>query len=424
MTSVLFFFSCRKFASKSTARLTLTTDACATSADDVIDRLEHVEATVRVKHPVRGDVQIVLVSPAGTKSTLLAPRRLDKTKTGVNFTFMSVHFWDERPAGAWQLLVSDKPAIGDVNAGEVFYWSLTLYGTMTSSALDDVTVSRRQREPSRSRAMGRRELDAVIVREQRRSEQVRISGKAVSSVEKKKSDATSTNEEGKRENNKSDEEETKEGRDRQNYERGSREQLEIPSANDLFNVTEKVGAEPGGWSQQNVERQQFHDRTDADEHEDVGRDRQEVAVQSAKTTPKEGWKPDRDLLADISEGGVGLSDDEKRGVAISDKSQKLKDEDAAPRDGSRRFEEILIDSNEKSSATIPAEKLDSTSKDEELGVDAGGENTEKVDTNGPNRTQKASSLDDQRDEDEDNELTNETYKKLRDLLRKLESDKR
>lgn len=57
----------------------------------------------------RGDLQIQLTSPQGTKSTLLAKRPHDVSKAGFNqWPFMSVHTWGERPHGTWKLEIHNE----------------------------------------------------------------------------------------------------------------------------------------------------------------------------------------------------------------------------------------------------------------------------------------------------------------------------
>ena len=54
--------------------------------------LEHVVTSVSIDHPSRGDLEIMLVSPAGTKTKLLAPRPNDTSDKGSSrrFTFQNV----------------------------------------------------------------------------------------------------------------------------------------------------------------------------------------------------------------------------------------------------------------------------------------------------------------------------------------------
>ena len=44
--------------------------------------LEHVVTSVTIDHPTRGDLEIMLVSPSGTKTRLLSPRPNDTSDKG------------------------------------------------------------------------------------------------------------------------------------------------------------------------------------------------------------------------------------------------------------------------------------------------------------------------------------------------------
>ena len=52
-------------------------------------------------HPKRSDIKVELVSPSGTKSTLLPYRKYDfiNTEGYYNWPFMSLHYWGETPIG-------------------------------------------------------------------------------------------------------------------------------------------------------------------------------------------------------------------------------------------------------------------------------------------------------------------------------------
>lgn len=57
----------------------------------------------------RGDIQIHLSSPSGTRSTLLALRPHDSSRNGFHsWPFMSVHYWGESPFGVWTLEIQNE----------------------------------------------------------------------------------------------------------------------------------------------------------------------------------------------------------------------------------------------------------------------------------------------------------------------------
>lgn len=71
-----------------------------------VSHLEHVQSKVTLSAPRRGDLHIYLVSPGGTRSTLLATRPNDHNDQGFrNWPFMTVHNWGESPNGIWTLEV-------------------------------------------------------------------------------------------------------------------------------------------------------------------------------------------------------------------------------------------------------------------------------------------------------------------------------
>ena len=92
-------------------------------SDDI--RVEHVEFTVNVEHPHRGDLGFILLSPGRTQS-IVAPREKDDTANFENFTFTSVRHWGESSKGVWILRAVDTAA-GDV--GGLLSASLKVYGT-------------------------------------------------------------------------------------------------------------------------------------------------------------------------------------------------------------------------------------------------------------------------------------------------------
>ena len=90
-------------------------------------RVEHVEFTVNVTHPIRGDLGFILVSPSGMRS--LAERRPnDDTQDFNSFTFTSVRHWGEVSSGTWELRAADLAANGA--KGTLKSASMKLYGTV------------------------------------------------------------------------------------------------------------------------------------------------------------------------------------------------------------------------------------------------------------------------------------------------------
>jgi subtilisin family serine protease/subtilisin-like proprotein convertase family protein len=85
---------------------------------------EHVGLRVMTDHPLRGDLRITLVSPAGTRSVL--QRYNSDTSPGpVDWTYYSTHHFFETSAGNWTAYFSDE---GADNTGTVQFVSLTIHG--------------------------------------------------------------------------------------------------------------------------------------------------------------------------------------------------------------------------------------------------------------------------------------------------------
>lgn len=77
--------------------------------DDKSIMIRLSQAKVSLMAARRGDLQIQLTSPQGTKSTLLAKRPHDISKAGFSqWPFMSVHTWGERPHGTWKLEIHNE----------------------------------------------------------------------------------------------------------------------------------------------------------------------------------------------------------------------------------------------------------------------------------------------------------------------------
>uniref|UniRef100_A0A8C1DUW9 Proprotein convertase subtilisin/kexin type 6 n=1 Tax=Cyprinus carpio carpio TaxID=630221 RepID=A0A8C1DUW9_CYPCA len=88
-----------------------TRSGCRDQPDQQVVFLEHVVVRVLIVHPRRGDLEISLVSPSGTRSQLLAQRLFDNSNEGFrNWEFMTVHCWGERAEGTWTLEISDSPS--------------------------------------------------------------------------------------------------------------------------------------------------------------------------------------------------------------------------------------------------------------------------------------------------------------------------
>ena len=81
----------------------------------------------------RGHLRIYLISPSGTRSTLLGNRPYDFSTTGfTNWPFMTTHSWGENPIGKWTLeIYNDDYSFVEKKTDFFIQWSLQLFGTDT-----------------------------------------------------------------------------------------------------------------------------------------------------------------------------------------------------------------------------------------------------------------------------------------------------
>ncbi|MGO1078018.1 S8 family serine peptidase [Inquilinus sp. CA228] len=115
-----------------------TTTSLAIGTGIEIDR---VEVGLNLTHTWIGDLEIVLTSPDGTRSTLVnQPGVGELSETGssqdnIAFTFSTVQDWGESGQGVWTLTIRDLVG-GDT--GVLNAWNLRLYGDAASA--DDTYV--------------------------------------------------------------------------------------------------------------------------------------------------------------------------------------------------------------------------------------------------------------------------------------------
>jgi subtilisin-like proprotein convertase family protein len=86
---------------------------------------EHVALRVDSTHSSRGDLRIVLTSPAGTRSVLQRINN-DQTRGPADWTYRSTQHFYESSAGAWTVAITDEDLRG---SGAVTSISLMITGT-------------------------------------------------------------------------------------------------------------------------------------------------------------------------------------------------------------------------------------------------------------------------------------------------------
>ena len=104
----------------------LYTDGCE-GVQDHVKYLEHVQSRITLTASRRGEIQIFLISPRGTRSTLLARRARDTSREGFNnWAFMTTHNWGETAKGGWILEIENG-----ASSSQLKEWSLVVMGTAT-----------------------------------------------------------------------------------------------------------------------------------------------------------------------------------------------------------------------------------------------------------------------------------------------------
>lgn len=98
---------CRRIPSRKSIIIKIITNACE-GTDTEVKYLEHVQAVLTVNASRRGDLELFLTSPMGTRSMILSKRvNDDDARDGfTKWPFMTTHTWGEYPQGTWLLEVS------------------------------------------------------------------------------------------------------------------------------------------------------------------------------------------------------------------------------------------------------------------------------------------------------------------------------
>jgi subtilisin-like proprotein convertase family protein/V8-like Glu-specific endopeptidase len=101
-----------------------------TLGDDI--SVEWVEVVFDATHPYRGDLEVVLTSPSGTRSVLAEYRDSDNGDNYAGWMFTSARNWGESSAGQWKLTVADRAA---ADTGTWTSWKLNVHGTAKNTPL-------------------------------------------------------------------------------------------------------------------------------------------------------------------------------------------------------------------------------------------------------------------------------------------------
>uniref|UniRef100_G1LFU2 Neuroendocrine convertase 2 n=1 Tax=Ailuropoda melanoleuca TaxID=9646 RepID=G1LFU2_AILME len=143
--------------------LSLTTDACE-GKENFVRYLEHVQAVITVNATRRGDLNINMTSPMGTKSILLSRRpRDDDSKVGFDkWPFMTTHTWGEDARGTWTL---ELGFVGSTaQKGVLKEWTLMLHGTQSAPYIDQVVRDYQSKLAMSKKEELEEELDEAVER--------------------------------------------------------------------------------------------------------------------------------------------------------------------------------------------------------------------------------------------------------------------
>jgi len=126
----------RPIPTNGTLTLTLDTRNCQGSETEV-NYLEHVQAVISLNSTRRGDVEMFLTSPMGTRSMILSRRPNDDDgRDGfTKWPFMTTHTWGEDPRGVWTLEVRFNSPNAK-QSGWLREWTLMLHGTRDAPYID------------------------------------------------------------------------------------------------------------------------------------------------------------------------------------------------------------------------------------------------------------------------------------------------
>nr|CAD7411542.1 unnamed protein product [Timema cristinae] len=146
----------------STLTVSLDVNGCEGTLNEV-RHLEHVQCKVTLQFSPRGNLQIVLLSPMGTSSTLLFERPRDIiSSTFKDWSFLSVHYWGEYPQGKWTLdIINSGDRIAN-ESGILKKWQLVFFGT----AANPIRIKSKEQKSEKQQTDFVEHFDSSIFNEQ------------------------------------------------------------------------------------------------------------------------------------------------------------------------------------------------------------------------------------------------------------------
>jgi len=108
-------------------------------------QLEQVEVITNITHARRGDLEVILVSPSGTRSTLMRVRPFDDVESVGSWRYSSNQFWGETATGLWTLEVRDHVTgnIGTLDTWELFLNGISVDPAIVGETADVTTLTGR-----------------------------------------------------------------------------------------------------------------------------------------------------------------------------------------------------------------------------------------------------------------------------------------
>ena len=128
----------------------LTKKDCGLS--NKITKMEHVIVQLNIQFTRRGDLKMILISPAGTESIIMDRRRHDSSSRGYsNHDLLTVHMWDENPYGVWRLKIINLCQLARRQSmGVIRRFDIVIRGTNSddesSSPTEDIQLSSDERK--------------------------------------------------------------------------------------------------------------------------------------------------------------------------------------------------------------------------------------------------------------------------------------
>lgn len=117
----------------------INTNAC-NGTDTEVNYLEHVQAVITANASRRGDLEIFLNSPMGTRSMILSKRvNDDDHRDGfTKWPFMTTHTWGEYPQGIWTLEVCSfiHPSIHSIYSQQ----DIISYNILSHTSTDQIQL--------------------------------------------------------------------------------------------------------------------------------------------------------------------------------------------------------------------------------------------------------------------------------------------